>query len=135
MKKWLWMIIAGGVLALVIVVAVVFLLMPHSKKPVVLSATQLQALQYTIPSLTTNLSDNSMIQTTIVLQADSPKTLATLNSSSAQINNDVIGVLNSTSGAQINAPNGLNVLRNRLIKALSSFGKITAVYFTSFIVQ
>ena len=135
MKKWLWMIVAGSALAVVIVVGVIMLTRPHSNKPVALSPTQLQALQYTVPSLTTNLSDNSMIQTTIVLQADSQKTLSTLNNSSAQVNNDVISVLNNTSSAEIDMPNGLNDMRRQLIKSLDTFGKISAVYFTQLIVQ
>ena len=135
MKKWLWMIVAGSALAVVIVVGVIMLTRPHSNKPVALSPTQLQALQYTVPSLTTNLSDNSMIQTTIVLQADSQKTLSTLNNSSAQVNNDVISVLNNTSSTEIDMPNGLNAMRRQLIKSLDTFGKISAVYFTQLIVQ
>ncbi len=135
MKKWLWIIISAGILTVLIVVGVVFIMTPHTKKNVVLTPTQLLALQYTVPSLTTNLSDNSMIQTTIVLQTDSQKTMSTLNSSTAQVNNDVISVLNNTSSSEINLPNGLTMLRQRLIKSLSVFGKITAVYFTQFIVQ
>lgn len=135
MKKWLWVMIAGGVLAVVIIVGVIYVTHPHSKTKVILSPTQLQTLQYTVPSLTTNLSDNSMIQTTIVLQTDSQNTMNTLTNSTAQVNNDVISVLNDTSGAEINMPNGLTILRQRLIKSLSIFGKITKVYFTQFIVQ
>jgi flagellar FliL protein len=135
MKKWLWVMIAGGLLAVVIIVGVIYVTRPHSKTKVILSPTQLQTLQYTVPSLTTNLSDNSMIQTTIVLQTDSQNTMNTLTNSTAQVNNDVISVLNDTSGAEINMPNGLSLLRQRLITALSSFGKITKVYFTQFIVQ
>ena len=135
MKRWLWVMISAGVLAVILVVGVIYITSPHTKKKVVLTPTQLQALQYTVPSLTTNLFDNSMIQTTIVLQTDSQKTMSTLNSSTAQVNNDVIGVLNDTSSSEINLPNGLTLLKQRLMKSLSVFGKITAVYFTQFIVQ
>lgn len=134
MKKWLlWVVLTGVGLAAIIVVAVVFLTRPH--KPVPLSPAQLQTLQYTVPQLTTNLSDNSMIQTTVVLQTNSAQTLDDLNVSAAQINNAVIGVFNNTSGAQIDAPNGLTFLKNQIINAISKYGKISAVYFTQLIIQ
>lgn len=107
-------------------------------KPAPPTAAELQAWQFPVSQITTNLAGSGVIQVTFTLQAPNSKVTAELQARTAQISNAIIGVLHNMSSADIMQPGGQNYLRERIRDSINSFltsGKLTTVYIDSLIIQ
>lgn len=135
-KKPVWLLVAVG--AVLLGGGLVYRFAFASGPPAPPSAAQLQAWQYTVSKITTNLQGTNMIQVEFTLQAPNGQVLAELNDRAAQIDDAVIGVLHDLTASQVMQPGGrelLNALVKRKINAFLTTGKITTVYVDSLIVQ
>ncbi len=136
-RRLLIIVIIAVVIAALAVGAVLKLTMkPHKVPPP--TAAQLQAWQYPVTAITTNLEGTSIIQIQLTLQTMNVKVVAELTARSAQVDDSVISVLHGMSSQELFALNGRMILKKKLIHLINSYltsGKITAVYIQSLIVQ
>ena len=133
------LLIIIGVVVIVVTAAIFLVLQfvqPHKASPP--TPAQLQAWQFSVDKITTNLEGNSIIQIQVTLQAPNSKVLAELTARLAQLDDTVIGVLHNLSSQVLLAPNGRKLLKEQLMARINSYlttGKISAVYIQSLIVQ
>lgn len=102
------------------------------------TAAQLAQSQYELDKLTTNLSDNAVIQVTFALQADSPQTRAEIEQRKAQVLDLVNNVLHITTREQLAAAGGQQQLKSLIaikVNGILSQGKVTGVFVENIIVQ
>lgn len=136
-KKRVWMLAVAG--ALILGGGLVYRFVLASTHPAAPpTAAQLQAWQYTVDKITTNLQGNSIIQVGFTLQAPNAQVATELGDSSAQVNDVIIGVLHDLTASQVMQPGGRTMLKRMVLERVNAFlttGKITAVYVDSLIVQ
>ena len=105
------------------------------QRQVALTPAQTQALQYTVPQLTTNTNNGQIIQVTLVLQTQSQQALTTVTDSQARVNNAIIHALNNVSGTIIDQPGGTALLAKQIQTALQVVAPISRVYFSQLLIQ
>ncbi len=134
------LLIIVGVIVIVVVAAIFVVIQltskPHKAPPP--TPAQLQAWQFSVDKITTNLQGSSIIQIQVTLQAPNSKVLAELTARLAQLDDSVIGVLHNISSQVLLAPNGRQLLKEQIMSRINSYltsGKITAVYIQQLIVQ
>lgn len=131
------------IIGIVFLVVVAFgagyeVLVKKPSRPVPPTAAQLQAWQFPVSQITTNLNGSGVIQVTFTLQAPNAKVAAELQARTAQISNAIISVLHNMSSSEIMQPGGQNYLRGRVRDGINAFltsGKLTTVYINSLIIQ
>lgn len=135
------LLIIVGIVVIVLAAAVFIVLQftakPHKAPPP--TPAQLQAWQFSVDKITTNLEgSSSIIQIQVTLQAPNAKVLAELTARLAQLDDTTISVLHNFSSQVLLAPNGRKLLKDQLMSRINSYlttGKISAVYIQSLIVQ
>jgi len=94
-----------------------------------------------IPSITTNLGDTGgthFAQVTVTVSVAGPLMAKRVDSEMPAVENAVIADLRQMTSAELDASNGMTVLRGAITTSLDGVlgpGAVRAVYFTQFIVQ
>ena len=91
-----------------------------------------------IPEITTNLSDNTLIRVSYMMETNNKKAKEELEKRIFQVNDIVIYELSELKAAQLNDKNGKLEFENKLmtqINALMQEGKVIQIYTTSSILQ
>jgi flagellar basal body-associated protein FliL len=136
MKKTVWVI--GSIVSVTAAMVgggIWFLEPHHPATPSALTPVQWEALQYTVPQITTNTNDGSIVQATVVVQAVNKATLTTLTDSPAQVENALVVTLNNVTSSIIAGSGGTATLAKLLQQSLKPFGQISHVYFSQLIIQ
>lgn len=129
----------SGVIAVVLVAGAgyyEYVVVPGEKAPP--TAAELQAWQYPVEQITTNLAGGSTIQVQFTVQAPNAAINAELQDMSSQVDDAVIGVLHNLSSYTIMQHGGYTILRADVAKKINALlpnGKIDTVYIDSLIVQ
>ena len=131
-------IIATITFVIIIAVFVVFKFVMKPGKTPPPTAAQLQAWQFSVDSITTNLGGSSIIQLQLTLQAPSSAVVAELTARAAQVDDSVISVLHNFSSQILLEPSGRKLLKKQIMDRINSYlttGKITMVYIQKLIIQ
>ena len=91
-----------------------------------------------IPEITTNLSDNTLIRVTYMMETNNKKAKEELEKRVFQVNDIVIKELSEMKADQLNDKNGKLEFENKLmtqVNELMQEGKVIQVYTTSSILQ
>ena len=95
-------------------------------------------LSVEIPEITTNLSDNTLMRVTYMMETDNKKAKEELEKRIFQVNDIVINELSEMKAEQLNDKKGKLEFENKLkdqVNELMQEGKVTRIYTTSSILQ
>lgn len=101
-------------------------------------ASELLAAQYEVGKMTTNLQGDALIQAAFTLQGESEDVKKELEERTTQIKYIINKVLHQTTQADIQKPDGLEMLEASLVDAINQVmkeGKVTNVYMSDIVVQ
>ena len=102
------------------------------------SIDEVLKLSVEIPEITTNLSDNTLIRVTYMMETDNKKAKEELGKRIFQVNDIVINELSEMKAEQLNDKKGKLEFENKLkeqVNELMQEGKVTQIYTTSSILQ
>lgn len=112
---------------------------PAQAKPAqALTPAEAEALQFTLPQMTTNLKAQGLIQFTLTLQADDKSTAHELAQMQNQIQDTVNLIMRTFSSNQLRTVSGFDQLKAALLKKVNqmlSTGHVTKVYLSQMLVQ
>lgn len=102
------------------------------------SIDEVLKLSVEIPEITTNLSDNTLMRVTYMMETDNKKAKEELEKRIFQVNDIVINELSEMKAEQLNDKKGKLEFENKLkeqVNELMQEGKVTQIYTTSSILQ
>ncbi|ASS75642.1 hypothetical protein CIG75_12010 [Tumebacillus algifaecis] len=133
-------VIAVALLGIVGVVVFKTVIVPASgqQEEKVPTAKELKLSQFEFGKMTTNLAGSALIQATFSVQGESVDAMRELEERKAQIKDIINTVLHTTTQADIEKPEGYQLLKVRLINEMNKVmieGKVTNIYISDIVVQ
>jgi flagellar FliL protein len=119
--------------------AAAFMVMKGKSSHAVSSPSELQANQFSLTDMTTNLADGTtVIQVSFTLQGENSKVKAEMELRKDQIADSINEILHSLTKDQLQRPQGQDMLKSLVLQkvnAMLTTGRITAVYIPAIVYQ